>query len=406
MNLLFVSLAFPPKNDPECIQTARYFKYLSKDSNLTIDVVTSSSPTLFMPVDIGLRKYDKGYRQKIEITVFESKLFNFIVRKLGLTRILFPDSKMTFHWQWKKVVSRLKEKPDLIYSRSNPMSSSVMALKLKKYFQVPWVMHMSDPWAISPLEELSDAEKSKALAMEEELLGEADKVTFTSVQTLNYYAARYQKYATRFSVLPNVYDPEDRQETIMPESKKLKVVYTGGLAGKRDVVFLDQVIRNAAHGNAEVLDSVEFVFAGDMDSNNRAFFAQVQACMKHVGILSHAEAMALCQSAHILLVVDNPATRDTAIFFPSKLLDYFLIRRKIWAVTPAGSVTRDVLLGTNHVAFDRSDTEAMTDFLLESIRQCREGESSGFQSNSIPEQFNAELNARTLSGYLQQAATK
>ena len=36
-NVLFVSIAFPPKNDPECLQTAKYFKYLVDTQKVNIN---------------------------------------------------------------------------------------------------------------------------------------------------------------------------------------------------------------------------------------------------------------------------------------------------------------------------------------------------------------------------------
>ena len=71
-NLLFVSIAFPPKLDPECIQTSKYLKYLANLKNsFNIDVVTSAIPTLFMPFDPYLKPLENGYRQKIEIKIDE-----------------------------------------------------------------------------------------------------------------------------------------------------------------------------------------------------------------------------------------------------------------------------------------------------------------------------------------------
>ena len=82
-NVLFVSIAFPPKNDPECLQTAKYFKYLVHNGQVNIDVVTSKNPTLFMPVDEKLRKYAKGYRQLVEVPIYENKYTNFLIRKIS-----------------------------------------------------------------------------------------------------------------------------------------------------------------------------------------------------------------------------------------------------------------------------------------------------------------------------------
>lgn len=406
MNILFVSLAFPPKNDPECIQAGRYFKYLCKDKDLDIAVVTSASPTLFMPFDMGLKKYDLGYRQKVQIRLFESKLLNFVLRKSGLHGLLFPDSKMTFHWQWRRAADQLMAKPDIIYSRSNPMSSAMMAMKLRKHFDVPWVMHMSDPWAISPLGDMPDALKKKSLRTEEEFLRLADRVTVTSSQTLDFYAVRYPEYASKFAVFPNVYDPEDVRDVKLADSAKLRIVYTGGLTGKRNILFLDRVLREATLRNPELEKDVEFVFAGDMDRANKSVFSRTHPCIRHIGIVSHADARALCESAQILMVVDNPANANEAIFFPSKLLDYFLTKRKIWAVTPVRSATRDVLQDSNHVAFHHGETEAMAAFLLKSVQQFKSGEFSRDQSSPIPKKFSAEVNAQSLSILLKQVAAE
>ena len=83
LNILFVSIAFPPKSDSEGLQVAKYFKYLAREKSLNIDVVTSSDETLFMPVDENLRKYSSGYRQIIKVPFFENKYINFIMRKIN-----------------------------------------------------------------------------------------------------------------------------------------------------------------------------------------------------------------------------------------------------------------------------------------------------------------------------------
>ena len=147
--VLLVSIAFPPKNDPECLQVAKYLKYMAQ-ADLNFDIVTSSIPTLFMPYDSSLEKYSFPGMQKIEIPVWETKISNYVLQKAIPGGISYPDSKLTFHLQYRKVIKRLRNVPDIIYSRSNPVSSAVMACKLREYYKVPWVMHLSDPWVGSP----------------------------------------------------------------------------------------------------------------------------------------------------------------------------------------------------------------------------------------------------------------
>ena len=108
LNVLFVSIAFPPKSDSEGLQVAKYFKYLVRDENLTIDVVTSDDKTLFMSIDENLRKYEKGSRQVIKVSFFENKYINFLLRKISPNGLNYPDSKYRFFKKWKKFINKLK----------------------------------------------------------------------------------------------------------------------------------------------------------------------------------------------------------------------------------------------------------------------------------------------------------
>jgi hypothetical protein len=396
-NLLFISISFPPKNDPECLQTARYFHYLQQTGLFSITVVTSKSPTLFMPIDDTLRKYLIGINQLIEIPLIENKIFNFLLRKLGLNALLFPDSKMTFHWQWRTALKKMKTKPDVIYSRSQPMSSAFMAARFAEYFNCPWIMHLSDPWAISPLHERSNSRQLKA---EQKLVATATCVTLTTEATKSLYVSQYPGFSNKFRVLPNVFDPQDQASVNSAGSQKLRIVYTGGLAAKRSIFFLKNVLEEVKKAMPDFEQKVQFVFAGDMDRAHREFFKQKMPAVSHIGLLSYAKAKELCQSANLLLVIDNPTTHEGAVFFPSKLLDYFLTRRKIWAVTPIGSTTRFVLEGYNHEAFDHDDLKGMAEFLLKSIHQVEQGDQRSFTSDYLPAQYSADKNAKLLADLL------
>lgn len=149
MKVLLISIAFPPKRDPESLQVARYCKYLNVINNLDLGVITSKTPTLFMEEDETLIHYTNGIKIIKELRIYENKYLNFIIRKINPSWMLYPDSKFSFWWQYKNVLSHVKEKPDILYSRSYPISSTLLALELKKKINVPWILHLSDrsaPW--------------------------------------------------------------------------------------------------------------------------------------------------------------------------------------------------------------------------------------------------------------------
>ena len=111
-NILFVSIAFPPKLDPECIQTARYFKNLNTLNRYRYSIVTSTDKTLYMPADPGLKMYTNSAKDITKIKIFENKYFNSIANRVYPSLLQMPDGKFSFHLQWRKVTKKLKSKPD------------------------------------------------------------------------------------------------------------------------------------------------------------------------------------------------------------------------------------------------------------------------------------------------------
>lgn len=347
-----------------------------------------------MPYDPSLAKYDIGYRSKLELGIMESRYTNFLLRKMGFRGLLFPDSKWTFHRQWTKVVQKFKTPPDLIYSRSNPMSSAMLAARLKKHYQKPWIMHMSDPWALSPLHDLASP---RTLTVEREWISRADAVTFTSEKTKLLYEKTYPTYSPKFHILPNVFDPEDATlHSAVPQEGVLRIVYTGGLAGSRSASFLKDVVSRLEQQVGSLESRLEILFAGDADSANREFFRNAPSCIRHLGMLNYGSVRELYRLAHLLMVIDSPTSSANAVYFPSKLLDYFAAQRKIFAITPEGSTTRDLLRGYPHEAFEHAAVNGMVDFLRRSLHHLVAGEYQFFESRQLPSQFDASVNAGQL----------
>jgi glycosyltransferase involved in cell wall biosynthesis len=405
-NLLFCSIAFPPKSDPECLQTAKYFKYLQQDMELSIEVLTSKVPTLNMPEDKSLRTYIQKYEHKLELPVWENRYTNFLLRKLLPEGIDYPDSKFSFHWQWKKAAKRLKQRPDVIYSRSFPMSSAVMALRLQKHFQVPWIMHLSDPWADSPLHHYSKKQYAYHKAQERECLQAAHKVCLTSEQTIRFYSELYPEFQEKFLYFPNVYEQSACQHKPVDFRDKLRIVYTGGLAGDRSATYFLEALKRLIEKQPTVGKQIEVVFAGALDRKNQLIFAKNQLeCVKHLGMLTYEQARELQQQAHILLNIDNPVQdARLAMFFPSKLLDYMTARRRIWVITTRGSASESVMKNLKGEVFSHDGTLEIQQKIAEALEAFQRQDHAYFESSSAPVEFEAQYNAQKLAQLLKLTA--
>ena len=398
LNILFVSIAFPPKMDPECLQTAKYFKYLVKDKSLNIDVVTSGENTLFMPIDENLRKYSSGYRQIIKVPFLENKYINFLMRKLNPSSLNYPDSKFRFYKKWKSVLNKLENKPEVIYSRSFPLSSTMMAYHLQKELQVPWVLHLSDPWTFGSVHSLGDATEWNE-NMEKTCFSQAAILSFTSLKTIDVYKKKYPEYSSKMMFFPNVFDLEDKKNIPYKLNNKIKVVYTGGLikSNNRNPEYFFKAILELKRQYIEIYNDFEFIFAGALDRENKLLFEEFEkenTSVQHLGFLSFQEAISLQEKADLLLIIDIP---NDSVFFPSKLLDYMLMQRRILAITKKNSTTWKIVNHKLGECFEHNDTENIVYALLRAWNAWKIQDKEYFLTKDIDMNFSVDFNTKKLS---------
>lgn len=403
INVLFISIAFPPKSDPECIQTAKYFYHLQQQDGLQIEVVTSAIPTLYMPYDPHLEKFAVGAKNVIALPLKENRWINFFRNRFRLIETVFPDTKQSFHKQANKAIKLLKKQPDIIYSRSYPLSSTIMAYKLKKEFNVPWVLHLSDPWADSPVHNFSKKYLQKYFYWERKCFEAADHICLTSLLTIQFYRKRYPELSEKFLYYPNVFEVTLSTEDLVAPStsfgEKLKLVYTGGLADTRSPKFLLEPLKQLYEEHPEVENLLEVVFAGEIDYRNRAVFERYKLpFVTHLGRISYSEALQLQRRANLLIALDwqfeNP---ELAMFFLSKLLDYMLAKHRILAITIPGSATAEVMADLNGDVFDHNDVEGIKGAFLNAIHAFQNNDIGYFQNEYLPEKYRARHNAQRLA---------
>jgi len=397
LNVLFVSIAFPPKLDPECLQTAKYFKYLVRDKSLNIDVVTSPDKTLFMPVDENLQKYAKGYRQIIKVPFFENKYVNFLLRKIDSEILQYPDSKYRFAKKWASVLTQLDNIPDVIYSRSSPLSSTVMAYNIQQQLKIPWVLHLSDPWTIDPDHFYGKSRKWNE-EMEQKCFEDASVLSFTSMKTIELYQEKYPALAHKMRFFPNVFDIDDSRNISYKLKSKIKVVFTGGLVGNRSPIAFFNAILFLYQKYPEIVSDYEFIFAGALDRRNKAYFEQNIPSVKHIGQLNYSEALNLQAEADMLLLIDTPfENQDQALFFPSKLLDYMLMKKRIIALTDKNGTSWDFINGKIGECFVHNDTESIAEALKAAWYKWKVQDENYFIHENIDMNYSAEYNAKQLA---------
>jgi hypothetical protein len=355
-----------------------------------------------MPYDPDLETYAVGVNQLVSIPLYENRYFNYIRNRLGFDETVFPDVKQTFHKQYKKVIQHLKVKPDLIYSRAEPKSSTIMAYKLKQKLNVPWILHMSDPWADCPLKQMSRSYYKKNDEWEKKCFHEADIISLTSIPTIEFYKKKYKAFAEKFQFYPNVYEnvtgEEDNGTKTISTDKKFRIVYTGGLADARSPEFLLKPLNELYKQNAGLATELEVIFAGDVDSRNRAVFQHYNLpFVKWLGRIPFQEALRLQRSADYLVVINNPIEDPAmSMFFPSKLLDYMLARKRILTITTRGSASDQVMQDLKGDVCSHNEIDGIKKAIMKAFEAFKNGDIDYLVNDEPPQKYEASFNAERL----------
>lgn len=398
MRVLLVSLAFPPKQDAEVLQTAKLHKYLSAQPGVDLHVVTSAESTrlsaLLAPqvhTEPGITRFD----------LYSNRYVNYAALRFLPGVASRPDIRRGAIAQADAICKALPWRPDIVLSRSYPISSALLGQEIATQLDVPWIMQLSDPWSLSPLHPRGYAldwnQKRERAAF-----ARAARVTFTSTRTLANYARLYPFAADRLRYYPNTYDPDQNRPNPWQRGETFRIVYTGTLGGTRRPEMFCAAIEAFLDRVPQARGTVRFTIAGHADRAVRADLAQRPDYMDWRGPVSFDAAMDLIRSADVLALIDNIAAPGADQnggyeFFPSKLLDYMLGQRPILGVSAAGSIAHEVIdtLGLGQ-CFDHDQETALSEAIERKWHDWRAERAAQFEITAQDSTYDAQAVAQRL----------
>lgn len=401
MKVLLVSLSFPPKQDAEVLQTVKLHKYLSALPKVDLHVVTSTESArlsaLLAPqvhTEPGITRFD----------LYSSRYVDYPVLRFLPGLASRPDIKRGAIARARAICKALPWRPDIVLSRSYPISSALLGQAIATQFDVPWIMQLSDPWSLSPLHPPGyalDWNRQRERAAFER----ADRVTFTSTRTLANYRHLYSFAADRLRYYPNTYDPDQNRPNPWQRGETFRIVYTGTLGGTRRPEVFCAAIEAFLDRLPQARGTVSFTIAGHADRSVRADLAQRPDYLDWRGPVSFDAAMDLIRSADVLALIDNiTATGPDQAgqaggyeFFPSKLLDYMLGQRPIFGVTAQGSIAHEVIdtLGLGQ-CFDHDQVASLSAAIERKWLCWQAGQAEQFQITAQDSTYDAQAAARRL----------
>lgn len=255
--------------------------------------------------------------------------------------LFIPDARCWWVKPSVRFLKRyLKEHPvDAIISTGPPHSMHLIALKLHKVLNIPWIADFRDPWTeIDYYSQLHLTRRSdcKQHRLEHEVLTQADRVL-----TVAPDGARRLEALGAHNVMTiyNGFDwnDEDRNTETRPQNEKFNLTYIGVLSKIQNPENLWEAIGELVEESESFGEKLQINMIGQIDRSVEAAFrkAKLEQHVVFKPYIPHSQVLQEQQSADLLLLLLMPENTPRAKgLLTGKLFEYLSSGRPILCIGP------------------------------------------------------------------------
>jgi len=383
MNLpkvLVISYYFPPSGGPGVQRVLKFVRQLPKhgwqsivltvrkdadfiirDESLLAEIpknLTIKRTPIIEPYSLYRKLTGKEMSAEIDLnalTVSQGGRRNLGERlSLFLRNMLFiPDARVG--WLPFAVYSGLKmihqHKPGIIFSSGPPNTVHLIAYLLKKFTKTPWIADFRDPWFkyLAPERSHSLPRKIDTWLAEQVVVTSDRIVTVCNGVKKELESDFHDLISEKIDVITNGFSQENFDRLDVPEfpCNQFRMVYVGSIFVKYDMSKLVTALNSIWNSYTDFRDSFKFIICGRVDPNVRRQFQESQfaSAVEYLGYRNYFEALALMQSATVLLLYIMDTERGKNIP-TSKLYEYLGTKRIILALSPKDSDAAEIIQQT------------------------------------------------------------
>jgi glycosyltransferase involved in cell wall biosynthesis len=267
-------------------------------------------------------------------------------------------------------------KVDVIISTGPPHSMHLIALRISKKFDIPWLADFRDPWTTMDYYKdlrLTTLADNKHHGLESRILKEADAVVVIGGQMKAEFET---KRRGEVLVIPNGYDEEDFDTaTDLKVDEHFSFVHAGSFVPRRNPHALWKAFSELKRENHPLFQFLKIKLIGRVDQtvldSIHSFgldeFVEVQSYTPH-----HAVVEILKSSQVLLLPIDNFEGAQWVL--TGKIFEYMAARRPILCIGPIdGDAARMIDKTQSGKTFDFEDVSGIKTHLVELFDLFRHG---------------------------------
>jgi glycosyltransferase involved in cell wall biosynthesis len=374
--VLVVAYFFPPLGGGGVQRTLKFIKYLPQCGWKPVVVTPRQAPTRLTDADLAA----EIPTQARILRTGDLRLPSWMPWRVRawITRWLFMvDDHIGWYGYAMKASQQCIREEDVqaIYSTSAPYTDHLIAYRLKRRNNLPWVADFRDPW-VGNFSASFPTRLHQRLAerLESAVVHAADRVLVVSEPMRGAMLARYPDLpAAKVVLLPNGYDRQDfaslQPEVIQAadEANRFLLVYSGSFYGRRQtaekfLLALKQIIEAGLVPKERL--RVRFVGNSGKGTLDLIETIGLKEVCQTTGYLPHRQSLAHLMAADVLLLIVGRGPGSEAVF-TGKIFEYLASGKTILCLADPGAAADLVREAQAGVVVDPEDIEAIADQIKE-----------------------------------------
>ncbi len=310
----------------------------------SVEVVTSPiwEPYSFYKKFTGKKSDEKVYSGFIndKKESFTQKLSVFI-----RGNFFIPDARKFWINSGAKVLSKyLKNNPvDAIISTGPPHSTHLIASKVVKDHNIPWIADFRDPWTNIDFYDqlkLTPWADKKHRRLEQLVLKSASKIVTVS----SHWADDFKQLSDRdVTVIRNGFDHADFENSGITLDATFSICHVGSMNKDRNPNALWEVLASKVK-DPDFAKNLSIKLIGQVD---HFIFEQIkkfelEPWLTHIPFLPHSEVISHLQQSQVLLLPINDTPNSLGVV-PGKLYEYMGAQRPILGIGPLNGDSAEIL---------------------------------------------------------------
>ncbi len=395
--VLVIAYYFPPMGLSGVQRTLKFVKYLPEFGWKPI--VLTIAPTAYYAYDetllneldttqIEIHRTETKDVTKTAALLSHSREFKmpsaWMRRVMNVVSQTFfiPDNKIGWKkFALKKACDLIEQHGDidLIFSTAPPFTSHLIALELRKKYQLPTVVDFRDPWVENPLHiYLTPFHRRAHQHLEEQVVLGVDKIVAVNRTLKEQFLRVYRDRLTHkdIAIITHGYDAKDFEHLPKPRMNtgKFRLLYSGTFhSSERSPKPFFLGLKKAIEKNPELADKVEARFIGlfPMEYMKVAKSLRLDGLIQVAGYKSHHEALMETVQADVLWTTQSAVKRIETIT-QSKLFEYVACGRTLFGIVPDGA-SKQFILEANGVVAHPNQPDEIANRMLELFERWKSG---------------------------------